>query len=272
MANGVTAKRVGHAAWRVLRWLLVMLRNGRLPAGAGAIALGVALAYLVTDSAFTVRRVVVTGVVALPGTGLAEASGVLGQSIFSVEPDAVAARVATLPRVERVEVYTETPGTLVIAVQERSGALLWEAEGASYLLDGTGFVLGQVTAGSAPPVPVLHALPGNPVPIVGGRVDDGLVRAALSLNARLPNEAGVAQGNLVVDPLLGVIVQTAEWRAIVGTDDQLGRKLAVLKAMLREPQWSDLDLRDPDRAVFVRPPAPTAPPGASATPAPARRP
>lgn len=268
MAKGVTARRVGHAAFRVVRWLLVMLRNGRLPAGAGAVALGVALAYLVTDPAYTVRRVVVTGVVALPGTGLAESSGALGQGIFSIDPDAVAARVATQPSVRRVEVWTETPGTLVIAVQERGGALLWETEGASYLLDGSGMVLGQVAAGTAPSLPVVRALPGNPSPIVGERVDDGLVRTALSLNERLPSEVGLTQGNLVVDPLLGVIVQTPEWRAVVGTDDRLGSKLAVLKAMLREPQWSDLDVRDPDRAVFTRKVTPTAQPSA----APTRRP
>lgn len=268
MAKGVTAKRMGHAVFRVLRWMLVMLRNGRLPAGVGAIALGVTLVYLITDPAFTVRRVVVTGVVALPGTGLAESSGVLGQSIFSIEPNAVAARVATLPSVRRAEVHTETPGTLVIAVQERGGALVWETGGASYLLDGSGMVLGQVAAGIAPPVPVIHALPGNPTPVVGERMDDDIVRTALGLNERLPSEAGLAQGNLLVDPLLGVIVQTPEWRAIVGTDDRLGRKLAVLKAMLREPQWSDLDLRDPDRAVSIRKPAPIAQP----TAAPTRRP
>ena len=52
MAKGITAKRVGHAALHVLRWMAVMLRNGRLPAGVGAFALGVAFLWLATDPAF----------------------------------------------------------------------------------------------------------------------------------------------------------------------------------------------------------------------------
>jgi cell division protein FtsQ len=267
MAKGVTAKRVGHAALRVLRWMSVMARNGRLPAGVGALALGVAFTWLATDPAFTVHRVVVSGVVALPGTTLAETSGVLGQSIFGVNPQTVAGRVAGLPSVQNVSVHAEVPDTLVIQVRERNVSLVWDTGSTAFLLDGTGMVIGTVAPGTPSAAPVVHALPGVPVPTVGGRIDGTLLRTALSLNARLPTEAGLMQANLVVDPLLGVIVQTPDWRAIVGTDDQLGRKLAVLKAMLAQPTWSDLDLRDPDRAVFTR----KAGTGA-VTPTPARKP
>jgi hypothetical protein len=267
MAKGVTAKRVGHAALHVLRWMGVMVRNGRLPAGVGALALGVTFTWLATDPAFTVHRVVVAGVVALPGTTLAETSGVLGQSIFSVDPESVAGRVAMLPSVQQVSVHAEVPDTLVIQVQERNVSLVWDAGSAVFLLDSTGLVIGAVAPGTPSSAPVVHALPGVAVPTVGSQIDGTLLRTALSLNARLPGEAGLTQANLVVDPLLGVIVQTPEWRAIVGTDDRLGRKLSVLKAMLAQPAWSDLDLRDPDRAVFTR----KAGTGA-ATPTPARKP
>jgi cell division septal protein FtsQ len=266
MAKGVTAKRIGHAALRVLRWMAVMVRNGRLPAGVGAVVFGVALVWLATDPAFTVRRVVVSGVAALPGTTLAETSGVLGQSLFSVDPRAVAARVAALPSVREASVHAEVPDTLVIQVRERGVSLVWATDGGSFLLDSDGMVIGVVAPGAAPPVPAVRALPGGTPLTVGARVDAVVLRTALSLNARLPAETGLAQANLVVDPLLGVIVQTPEWRAIVGTDDQLGRKLALLRAMLAQPTWTDLDLRDPDRAVFTRKPA-------AATPAtPARKP
>ncbi len=280
MAKGVTARRVGHAALRVLRWTGVMVRNGRLPAGVVALALGVAFAWLATDPAFTVHRVVVSGVVALPGTTLAETSGVLGQSIFGVDPQVVAGRVAALPSVQQASVHAEVPDTLVIQVRERNVSLVWDAGSAAFLLDGTGMVIGTVAPGTPEAVPVVHALPGVAVPAVGSRVDGTLLRTALGLNARLPAETGLTQANLVIDPLLGVIVQTPEWRAVVGTDDQLGRKLAVLKAMLAQPTWSDLDLRDPDRAVFTRragtaaaAPTPTRRAGtAAAAPTPTRRP
>ena len=62
MAKGMTAKRVGQACLHTLRWTVVMLRNGRLPAGAGALVLGAILTYVVTDARFSVDTVVVTGV------------------------------------------------------------------------------------------------------------------------------------------------------------------------------------------------------------------
>jgi cell division septal protein FtsQ len=267
MAKGITAKRVGHAALRVLRWMAVMLRNGRLPAGVGAFALGATFMWLATDPAFTVHRVVVSGVVTLPGTTLAETSGVLGQSIFSVDPDTVVGRVAAMPGVQYASVHAEVPDTLVIQVRERNVSLVWDAGTASFVLDGTGMVIGTIAPNASPSVPVVHALPGVAVPSVGTRVDRALLRTALSLNERLPTEAGLTQANLVVDPVVGMVVQTPEWRAIIGTDDQLGRKLAVLKAMLAQPTWSEVDLRDPDRAVLTRKPGTGA-----VTPTPARKP
>ena len=54
MAQGVTTKRVGQACIHTLRWTVVMLRNGRLPAGAGALALAAVLTYVVTDARFSV--------------------------------------------------------------------------------------------------------------------------------------------------------------------------------------------------------------------------
>src|SRR4051794_24140567 len=127
MARGMTVKRVGQACVRTLRWAAVMLRNGRLPAGLGALALGAVLTFLVTDRRFTVDRVVVTGVIAVPGTTVAETTGVLGQGLFAVDSQAVAERVASLPSVRHVNVFTEVPGTLVVQVDERQAALIWEA-------------------------------------------------------------------------------------------------------------------------------------------------
>jgi cell division protein FtsQ len=244
--------------------MAVMIRNGRLPAGIGALALGIAFTWLATDPAFTVHRVVVAGVVSLPGTTIATTSGVLGQSIFSIDPQTIASRVAGLPGIQQTSVHAEVPDTLVIQVRERNVALVWDTGSTAFLLDGTGRVIGMAAPGVPPPALVVHALPGVTVPTVGAQVDSTTMRTALSLNARLPAEAGLTQADLVIDPLVGVIVQTPDWRAIVGTDDQLGRKLAVLRAMLAQPTWSTVDLRDPERAVYTRKPGVSVP---AATPA-----
>jgi hypothetical protein len=45
-------------------------------------------------------------------------------------------------------------------------------------------------------------------------------------------------------------VQTDKWRAVMGNDELLGKKLAVLKLLLRDQTWSEADIRDPDRPVM----------------------
>ncbi len=250
MARGVTAKRVGQACVHLCRWMLVMLRNGRLPAGAGALALAGVLAYVVTDVRFSVDQVVVTGVAALPGSAVAEASGVLGQSVFSVESGAVARRVAALPGVEHAEVHTEAPDRLVIAISERQAVMIWDAVGQSFLVDTLGDVLGQVDPAAIPALPHLQALAGIPAPITGNRVSAVPVRAVLALNERLPTDAGLTQAAITLDPVSGLVVQTERWRAVLGNDELLGKKLAILKLLLRDQTWSDLDIRDPDRPIL----------------------
>lgn len=250
MARGITAKRVGQACVHTLRWTVVMLRNGRLPAGAGALALAAIIAYVVTDARFAVDTVVVTGVAALPGSTIAETSGVLGQSVFGVESAAVARRIATLPGVQHVDIRTETPDRLVVHITERQSVLVWDAGDTAFLIDDAGDVIGQADPNIPVSLPRLRVLAGIPPPAVGGTVSAMPVHAALALNVRLPAEAGLTRAAIALDPMMGVIVQTEKWRAVVGNDELLGKKLAVLKLLLRDQTWSEVDLRDPDRPVM----------------------
>jgi cell division protein FtsQ len=250
MATGITAKRVGQACIQTLRWTVVMLRNGRLPAGVGALALAAILTYVVTDARFSVDTVVVTGVAALPGSSIAEASGVLGHSVFAVESATVARRLAALPGVQHVDVRTEAPDRLVVQITERQAVMIWDAGDVSYLVDEVGDVIGQDDPAAPLALPRLQTLAGNPLPSVGGHVGVMPVHAVLALNARLPTETGVTRAAITLDPLIGVVVQTEKWRAIVGNDELLGKKLAVLKLLLRDQSWSEADVRDPDRPVI----------------------
>jgi cell division protein FtsQ len=250
MAQGVTMKRVGQACIHTLRWAVVMLRNGRLPAGAGALALAAVLTYVVTDARFSVDTVVVTGVAALPGSTVAEASGVLGESVFRVDSAAVAGRIAALPGLQHIDVTTEAPDRLIVHVTERQPVMIWDAGGSSFLIDDAGDVLGQADPNNPVALPHLQVLPGNHTPVVGGMVDVTPVRAMLALNTRLPAETGLTQAAITLDPVIGIAVQTEKWRAVVGNDELLGKKLAVLKLLLRDQTWTDADIRDPDRPVM----------------------
>jgi len=244
------AARTARAGWRITRSLLVALRSGRLPAGVGAVGVGVLLTVLVTDPHFAVRRVAVEGVVAVSGPMLAETSGVLGRGVFGVDARGVATRLAELPAVRSVAVRTEFPDLLVIHVEERQAALVWDTGATALLLDRDGTVLAKVEGGP-PPVPRVRVLATGPV-VIGERIEARLVDAVLAVIDRLPAEAGVSEAAVVVDPTIGVIVQTERWNAVIGTDERLGQKLAVLRAIIRDDQtWTDADLRDPGR-VAVR--------------------
>lgn len=249
MPKGITAARTARASWRVTRWFLVALRSGRLPAGLAAVATGIVLSVLVTDAHFVVRRVTVEGVVALAGPGLAETSGVLGRGVFAVDAQVVADRLAQLSPVRRVEVRTEFPDHLVIRVQERQATLVWETGASSFLLDRDGTVLAKVEI-PPPSLPRVRVLTAAPI-AVGEQVEPRTVHAVLAVIDRLPTEAGVSEAAVMLDPVIGVIVQTERWNAVVGTDEQLGRKLAVLKALVRPNQpWTEIDLRDPTRVAL----------------------
>ncbi len=256
MPQGINAARTARASLRVTRWFLTMLRNGRLPAGLLAVVVGSVLAVLVTDPHFAVRDVVVQGVVTVSGPSLAETTGVLGRSVFSVDARQVARRVAGLPSVRHVDVYTETPDRLVIHVTERQAAIIWDTGQVAFLLDRDGTVLARA-AGTAPDLPNVRVLAAGPI-AVGERVDPLTVRAAFAVLDRLPAEAGVSRAAVVIDPVIGVIVQTESWNAIVGTDEQLGEKLAVLKILLAQPPtWTEVDLRDPSRVALHTDATPT---------------
>jgi len=249
MARGMTAKRVGQACVYTLRWAVVMLRNGRLPAGIGALVLGGALAFVVTDARFAVNRVVVVGVAGLSGSTVAEATGVLGRSVFSVDSATVARRIATLPGVRRSDVHTEAPDTIVVQIEERQAALVWDAADQSFLVDADGTVLGQPDAAAQQRLPHLRALPGIPLPVTGGRVADDSIRAALVLNERLPIVTGLTEAAITLDPVAGLVVHGGTWRAVVGNDEHLGNKLAILKRLLGQQPWVEADIRDPERPV-----------------------
>lgn len=249
MARGMTAKRVGQACVYTLRWAVVMLRNGRLPAGIGALVLGGALAFVVTDARFAVNRVVVVGVAGLSGSTVAETTGVLGRSVFSVDSAAVARRIATLPDVRRSDVHTEAPDTIVVRIEERQAALVWDAADQSFLVDADGTVLGQPDATAQQRLPHLRALVGVPLPVTGGRVANDSIRAALALNERLPIMTGLTEAAITLDPVAGLVVQGGTWRAVVGNDEHLGNKLAVLKRLLGQQPWVEADIRDPERPV-----------------------
>jgi cell division septal protein FtsQ len=103
----------------------------------------------------------------------------LGDRLLAVDPDAVAARLATHPWILSARVRRELPSTLAIEVTERqaaASALL----GALYLLDGAGRPFKRATFAEADGLPVITGVTRDQYAAVRG-TSEAVFRQALGL-------------------------------------------------------------------------------------------
>jgi cell division protein FtsQ len=115
---------------RLLRWLGGVL-------GVGVVA-GLVWLVLVSD-VLGVRTVRVEGLTTMEAAQVREAADVVrGTPLARLDTDAAAARVARLPRVERVEVERSWPRTVTVVVRERSAVAWTRVDGDVRLLDRFG--------------------------------------------------------------------------------------------------------------------------------------
>lgn len=70
-----------------------------------------------------------------------------GKNIIFIQPSKLARRwEAEQPSIKALHVYRGLPHTLRVVVEERSKAFIWQTQGKSYLLDGSGVVYEEVAA------------------------------------------------------------------------------------------------------------------------------
>ena len=211
---------------------------------------GVALYY---KPILAVTEVRVQGSQVVDGTDVAQNLDLAGKSILALDVANVRKRVKESPWVKEVQVRRRLPGVVVIQVEERKAALVWRAAGRSLLVDGEGVVLDKAPDGL--PLLSITDLKGE-MPAIGGAVDPDAAALALSLTQTLPQETGAAPTEFKYAKQDGVTVLTDRgWSASFGQSNDLGYKLAVLKAVLPEaaracPQGRHIDLRYGGRPFF----------------------
>jgi cell division protein FtsQ len=193
---------------------------------------------------FPVKVVVVQGNKVAYADAITELSGAMGQSIFSVDSQSIAQRVATHPAVASVKVTTEFPDTVVIRLNERVPALAWHTGNQVALVDERGDV---IAIADQPSLPVIVQTSGDG-PTPGTRVTAGIVQAALYVHEKMG--AGLSQ--LDYDPSSGLTVQLKDGRTVVlGDGSKIPLKVSVLQTVLKMPdQWTRLDVRQPDRPYY----------------------
>ncbi|MCS7050203.1 MAG: FtsQ-type POTRA domain-containing protein [Thermomicrobium sp.] len=220
------------------------VRTGRLFALLLVIGGGVLLVGFLEGPQYRVRTVVVNGNRLTFAESIVRESGVLGQSVFRVDTQAVADRLARHPAIAAATVRALYPDSVVIDLVEREPASVWVTGGTSWLVDGEGRVIGDGEAAVLPHVQVGGDLALQP----GGRVPRTVARALPVLTQRFADR--LIQFEYRPADGLVVVFQGGE-RIVFGDAERLPEQLAVIEALVaRGMSWFHLDLRDPDRPVL----------------------
>lgn len=222
---------------------LELVRTGRLPAFLLSVGLAVILVAFAVSDDFQAETVVIRGNSIAFADSIVEQSGAIGQSMFQLDTNEVAERVAEHPVVESARVRAELPDRVVVNLVEREPAIVWQTGDRAVLIDEHGWVLAE---GDAEDLPWVVELDGT-LPAPGARIDPGKVAAVEYLNEQIG-----AEGVLEYDEIEGFQAYLDDQRVVTfGSHDELPVKVEVVAALDdRGDEWSRLDVRDPDRPVY----------------------
>jgi hypothetical protein len=231
----------------------------RLPILLVTLAAFGAMVYAFTDAQFFVYQGHIIGAGHLHPAIIYQAADVHEQSIFWVDPDAVAERVARVDGVKSVKVQCELPARVVISVEERQPRILWRvvSQERDWWVDEEGTVLPYHGDPASPDVIFVVDYSGRTLAI-GDRVKPGkLVQSVLSLADAMPE---IRLYTYHADRGLGFTQDLAEgqWPVYLGSSEDLERKVQIMQAMTSylvskniHPRY--IDVRWPDHPVYGRP-------------------
>ncbi|WP_245931315.1 FtsQ-type POTRA domain-containing protein [Actinokineospora auranticolor] len=181
-----------------------------------------------------VRAIEVTGVQGLtPDEVRAAAAVESGTPLVRVDTDEVATRIRQLPRVGTVEVRRSFPGTLEVAITERTPVAVVVAHDGAHLLDAAAVDYGVL---KAPPA-------GLPTLDSGG---EQATRGAVTVLAAIPPQLSKQVVSVTARTPSDIRLNLADGRAVKwGDSDNTRRKSAVLAALLSQ-EGKTFDVAAPD--------------------------
>jgi cell division septal protein FtsQ len=159
---------------------------------------------------------------------LALAGVTVGQSLLSIDTDAVALRIASHPWVRRVHASRRLPGCLVIEVSERQAAAVVALSGL-YLIDESGRPFKRASMDEADGLPVITGIE-RPRYASMREVSEAAFREALALLLEYRARVGrPAVGEINIDPGFGFSAVLFEGGAEIRLGrGNYGKKLAQL--------------------------------------------
>ena len=214
------------------------------------------LAAMLTLPVFRVSRVVVSGNHLMSQQTILDAAEVPSGSIFTVNGDAIQARLMQVPWVRQASVVPSLPGTVTVTVTEWSPVLRLRSAGSDYLLAASGAQLptAQADPKTAAAVPVYLEMGGV---ATATPPDPKLISLLDEAAAKFPSLFGCSVAAFVLGSD-GVLTAwtSAGWGAILGhvagSDEvaQIPAKVTALSALtahvdFAHPNFGYVDLEDP---------------------------
>jgi cell division protein FtsQ len=191
------------------------------------LALGWLTYQLFATEAFYVYEARVVGNQLVPAEEIYQNSGLEGMSIFWIHPAQVKATIVSLPNIKEARVHCGLPSRVTIEVMERQPQVVWQQGEKRYWIDEEGTVLparGELTEAT-----VIVDLDGRPVQ-PGDHVDPQVIAGAQELRSLLPELTAVQYASHT-----GLSFQSKQgWPIYLGQGEDIGQKVAIMKAMLQE--------------------------------------
>lgn len=222
------------------------------------VAILTTLVVIFTNRAFYVTRVEIGGLRYVPAEEVFAQSGVAAYHVLWIDPPVVAKRVNASPSLESAEVIVQWPARVVILVEEREPAIVWEQGGTRYWVDAEGHLM--LLRQELPElVPVVNEgegipfrCPGPACPEDGSVAIDPEVVIATQQLKTLRNNIEM----LYYDPTHGLSYQDGRgWRGYFGVGDDMEFRLAVYETLVddlvtRGIQPRYIDVSNPDAPFY----------------------
>ena len=220
-----------------------------------AVATGVGTRWLEMSPLFVVKSVEVRGASRLAAERIVSVAAISsGTPLWRVDPNAVVARLETLPEIRRADVIRELPDRVTILVEERRPFTLVHA-GRLHWLDEDGRVLGEEREAVPPPVPVISGLTEDELlsmrtsPSARTRAAISLIRTLLRSGSTLASEISEIDMSRREGPVLYTVDGVEVRLGQEGWDERLARLEGVL-AQIASDDVSAIDLRFRDQVIL----------------------
>ncbi len=247
----------------------------------GLALLALASTYALTGPAFRVEQVNVVGA---PSDALAQQiqqMGMQGQNIFLIDVTGLTDRIDALPSVASANLQKQWPNQLVVTVQQRVPALLWQTSYGTFSVDGQGVVIAPASATpgadhlmTVKDISTYHTVGKAAVRHIqpGDRLNEADIAFAAQVFRMLPALAGIKTFTLLYDDtasatLIGgqgdiasagafVVESQAGWVAYLGGSgdtNPLYNRLVELQQILALARQQQLNLATVDVRYGLRP-------------------